>query len=150
MICEPVANKLKPANSYDAQFSVQWLTAAALVRGRLGLAELEPAEITDPEIMALTQKVTYSTYEDSPFPKAYSGEVVVTLDDGRTVSHREHINRGAAERPLTNAEIVAKFRGNAATAFNDDVSARMEAAMLGLDAAPLAAEALAAWSPNAI
>ncbi len=150
VICEPVANKLKPANSYDAQFSVQWLTAAALVRGRLGLAELEPAEITDPEIMALTQKVTYSTYEDSPFPKAYSGEVVVTLDDGRTVSHREHINRGAAERPLTNAEIVAKFRGNAATAFNDDVSARMEAAMLGLDAAPLAAEALAAWSPNAI
>ena len=113
-----MTNKLKPANSYDAQFSVQWLTAAAFVRGKFGLAELEPSEITDPEIMRLTQKVTYTEYQDSPFPKAYSGEVVVTLDDGRTLSHREHINRGAAERPLTNAEIVAKYRDNAGTAFD--------------------------------
>ncbi len=148
-ICEPVANKLKPANSYDAQFSVQWLTAAAFVRGKFGLAELEPSEITDPEIMRLTQKVTYTEYKDSPFPKAYSGEVVVTLDDGRTLSHREHINRGAAERPLTNAEIVAKYRDNAATAFDTETSARMETAMLGLEAAPLATDALAVWSPNA-
>lgn len=49
VICEPVANKLKPANSYDAQFSVQWLTAAALIKGKLGLAELEPAVIVEPE-----------------------------------------------------------------------------------------------------
>lgn len=150
VICEPVANKLKPANSYDAQFSVQWLTAAALVRGKLGLAELEPSEITDPEITSLTQKVTYAEYQDSPFPMAYSGEVVVTLDDGRTLSHREHINRGAAERPLANAEIVAKFRDNVATAFNAETSARMEAAMLNLESAPNAAEALAVWSPSGL
>ena len=149
-ICEPVANKLKPANSYDAQFSVQWLTAAAFVRGKLGLAELEPAEIIDPEIHALTQKVTYAEYKDSPFPKAYSCEVVVTLDDGRTVSHREHVNRGAAERPLSNAEIIEKFRANVATAFDPETSGRMEAAMLGLERAELAAPALAVFSPGAI
>lgn len=148
VICEPEANKLKPANSYDAQFSVQWLTAAALVRGRLGLAELEPGEITDPDILALTQKVRFAEYIDSPFPKAYSGEVAITLDDGRTLTHREHINRGAAERPLTNDEIVAKFRANAATACDRDTVARMEAAMLGLEAAPDAAAALACWSPG--
>lgn len=147
-ICEPVANKLKPANSYDAQFSVQWLTAAAFVRGRLGLAELEPAEIADPEIAALTQKVTFAEYKDSPFPKAYSGEVIVTLVDGRQLSHREHVNRGAAERPLANAEIVEKFRANAATAFDADTMARMEAAMLGLETASCAAGALAAFSPG--
>ena len=148
-VCEPEANKLKPANSYDAQFSVQWLTAAALIRGKLGLAELEPAEITDPEIARLTQKVKYAAYPDSPFPKAYSGEVTITLEDGRTVSHREHVNRGAADRPLSNGEIVAKFRDNVATAFDAETSARMEAAMLGLEAAPKAAEALAVWSPGA-
>lgn len=149
VICEPEANKLKPANSYDAQFSVQWLTAAAFVRGKLGLAELEPAEITDPQITALTQKVKFAEYKDSPFPRAYSGSVNVALKDGRKLSHREHINRGAADRPLSNAEIVEKFRDNVATAFDADTSARMEAAMLDLESAPLAAAALAAFSPGA-
>ncbi|MEZ5850995.1 MAG: MmgE/PrpD family protein [Hyphomicrobiaceae bacterium] len=149
VICEPEANKLKPANSYDAQFSVQWLTAAALVRGQLGLAELEPAEITDPAILAMTQKVKYAEYKDSPFPLAYSGEVVITLDNGETIAHREHINRGAAERPLTNEEIVAKFRGNAATVCNAETAEQMEAAMLGLDDAVQAADALKVWSPGA-
>lgn len=149
VICEPEASKLSPANSYDAQFSVQWLTAAALVRGKLGLAELDPAEIGDPEILALTRKVKFADYPDSPFPKAYSGEVVVTLDDGRTLSHREHVNRGAAERPLADSEIVAKFRDNASTRFDADTVARMEAAMLGLDRASRAVDVLSAFSPGA-
>jgi 2-methylcitrate dehydratase PrpD len=147
VICMPEANKLAPANSYDAQFSVQWLTAAAMVRGRLGLAELEPGQIDDPDIMALTRKVSFADYPDSPFPLAYSGEVIVTLADGRTVSHREHINRGAAERPLTNAEIVEKFRQNAETACSSDNVRRMERAMLDIESAKDAAGALSAFSP---
>jgi len=146
VICLPEANKLRPANSYDAQFSVQWLTAAALVKGRLGLAELEAPTIADPEIMALTQKVRFADYPDSPFPKAYSGEVIVKLADGRVLSHREHINRGAAERPLTNGEIVEKFRANATTAVDGTKTRRMEQAMLGLETATEAAAELAVFS----
>jgi 2-methylcitrate dehydratase PrpD len=149
VICVPEANKLKPANSYDAQFSLQWLTACAFIKGKLGLAELDPNEINEPEVLALTQKVKFGAYQDSPFPKAYSGEVIVTLDDGKKVSHREHINRGAADRPLSNAEIVTKFRDNVALAFNDEVIDRMQAAMLGLEAAPHAAQALQELSPAA-
>ena len=149
VICVPEANKLKPANSYDAQFSLQWLTACAFIKGKLGLAELEPGEINDPDVLALTQKVKFGAYQDSPFPKAYSGALTVTLDDGRKISHREHINRGAADRPLSNAEIVAKFRDNVALAFNDEVVDRMQEAMLGLEAAANAAEALQAFSPAA-
>ena len=149
VICVPEANKLKPANSYDAQFSLQWLTACAFIKGRLGLAELEPGQINDPEILALTQKVKFGAYQDSPFPKAYSGELIVTLDDGRKVAHREHINRGAADRPLSNAEIIAKFRDNAAMAFNEETVDRMQDAMLDLEAAANAAEALQVFSPAA-
>jgi 2-methylcitrate dehydratase PrpD len=145
-VCLPEANKLNPANSYDAQFSVQWLTACAFVNGRFGLAELMDDRIADPAVMALTQKVTFADFPESPFPKAYSGGVTVTLDDGRVLRHREPVNRGAADRPLANEEIIAKFRANAATAFNGDVVARMEAAMLGLDTAERGAERLAAFS----
>ena len=46
-VCEPVANKRRPANAYDAQFSIPYLVAASLVRGRFALAELEPEVLAD-------------------------------------------------------------------------------------------------------
>ena len=148
-MCEPEASKLKPANSYDAQFSVQYLTAVSLVRGRFGLAEIEPEAITDSDVLALTSKVKYGAYKDDEFPKLFHGEVIITLDDGKKLSHREHVNRGAADRPLTNAEIIAKFRDNAATAVNPDAIERMQASMLGIDKAQHGGEVLSAFSPAA-
>ncbi len=43
--------------------------------------------------------------------------MVVTTRDGRELSHREQINRGADGRPLTNEEIIAKFRANSEMTF---------------------------------
>ena len=40
IIAEPPANKLRPANEYDAKFSTQFVVATCLVKGRFGLAEL--------------------------------------------------------------------------------------------------------------
>ena len=134
-VCEPAANKKKPANSYDAQFSVPFLTAAAFLRQRLTLADIEEEALRDPDILKLADKFTYRADPDSPFPKAYSGELVVTKTDGQVLRHREHINRGAADRPLSNGEIVDKYRGNAALSVDKDKMARVEAAVLNLDRA---------------
>ncbi|MEE9588529.1 MAG: MmgE/PrpD family protein, partial [Hyphomicrobiaceae bacterium] len=146
-ICEPEPNKKRPKNDYDAKFSVQFLVAAALMKGRLTLDELEPDVLNDPDVLALTQKVAYRIDPESAFPKAYSGEVVVRLSDGRSLSHREHINRGAADRPLTNDEIVAKFRDNAAMVVDRATVERQIAAMLALDSDDVGAEALQVFSP---
>jgi hypothetical protein len=70
----------------------------------------------------------------SAFPRAYSGEVIVTTHDGRELRHREHVNRGAAERPLTNAEIVAKYHENARLAVSAERAGRIAEALLGLEA----------------
>ena len=145
-ICEPESNKKRPKNDYDAKFSVQFLVAAALVRGQLTLAELEPETLTDRDILALTEKVAFADDPESPFPAAYSGEVAITLADGQTIAHREHINRGAADRPLSNDEIVAKFRDNAAMLVNEDIIDRQQDAMLMLDETENALEALWVFS----
>jgi len=39
-------------------------------------------------------KVDYAVDAASTFPRHYSGEVMVTLDDGRTLKHRVAVNRG--------------------------------------------------------
>ena len=115
VICEPAANKRRPANDYDAKFSLPYVLAASLRAGKFGLAELEAGALADPQTLALAAKVGYRVDPDSGFPKHYSGEVIVRLADGRELRHRESVNRGAADRPLSNPEVEAKFMDNAAS-----------------------------------
>jgi 2-methylcitrate dehydratase PrpD len=121
VICEPAANKRRPANDYDAKFSLPYVVAASLRAGKFGLVELEPAALADEATLALAAKVGYRVDPDSGFPKHYSGELIVRLADGRELRHRESVNRGAADRPLGNAEVEAKFMDNAGTQLLHDV-----------------------------
>ena len=141
-VCEPVANKRRPANAYDAQFSIPYLVAASLVRGRFGLAELEPEVLADDTILRLCDLVDYEVDARSTFPRHYTGEVQIALKDGRTLVHREALNRGCADRPLSNAEIVDKFAGNAQLSLSVRQADEVREAVLGLDAAPDARAAI--------
>jgi 2-methylcitrate dehydratase PrpD len=110
VVCEPAEAKWAPRDEYDAKFSLPFVVAAALTRDRFTLAELEDDALGDAAILDLAQKVRVSEDPDSAFPAAYSGAVEIELADGRVLRHREQVNRGHDERPLTNAEVVAKFR----------------------------------------
>ena len=112
-VCEPVANKRNPANSYDAQFSIPYIVATGLLKGRFTLAELEDGFLKDRAVLNLASRVDYEIDPASTFPRHYTGEVVVETEDGRTLRHREGVNRGCADRPLSNGEVVAKFFDNA-------------------------------------
>jgi 2-methylcitrate dehydratase PrpD len=134
-VCEPEANKRRPANSYDAQFSIPYIVATGLLRGRFTLDELEPAAMADREVLSLAERVHYKIDAASTFPRHYTGEVIVTLETGEILRHREAINRGSADRPLSNAEIVAKYLDNACRMLTRDRAERVCTAVLGLDRA---------------
>jgi len=132
-VCEPVATKKQPQNSYDAQFSIPYIVATALVKGRFGLADLDDAALADPGVLALAQKVEYEADPASPFPKYYSGEVVVTTRDGKEFRHREEINRGAADRPISGADIEKKFMDNMLLAVSKSRAEEVRDLVLTLD-----------------
>ena len=141
-VCEPVANKRRPANAYDAQFSIPYLVAASLVRGRFGLAELEPEVLSDESILRLCDLVDYEVDPRSTFPRHYTGEVQISLKDGRKLVHREAMNRGCADRPLSNADIVDKFTGNARLSLSARQADEVRGAVLDLDRVPDARAAI--------
>lgn len=124
VVCEPQANKRQPKSAYDAQFSIHYLVAASLLRGRMSLAELAPEALNDRSILDLAARVEYRTDPNSQFPTHYSGEVTAVLTGGNEVTARRDRNRGAPDQPLTNDEIAEKFAQNAATAV---APARLEA-----------------------
>ena len=113
IVCEPLDKKRRPANDYDAQFSLPFAIAVALKRRQFTLAELLPAVYSDPQILALCDLVTCEVDPRSAFPRYYSGELVVTTKDGRVLTHRENENRGCGDRPLSDAEIQKKYADNA-------------------------------------
>lgn len=133
VVCEPEAAKRRPANAYEAQFSVHYTIAATLVRGRFTLAELEPEATGDPRIQELCQRIAYEIDPDSAYPRFYSGEVIVDTTDGRALRHREAVNRGADERPLAVDEILAKFRANAERTITPTHASRIVDMVLSLD-----------------
>src|SRR5215470_3760043 len=145
-ICEPVANKRNPANSYDAQFSLPYIVATGLAKGRFTLAELEDDAIEDAAVLDLASRVDYEIDPASTFPRHYTGEVIVETADGRTLRQREGVNRGCADRPLSNDEVVAKFFDNADRATPRASAERLRDAVLGCDksGARALADALAA------
>jgi 2-methylcitrate dehydratase PrpD len=112
-VAEPAEMRRRPASDYMAKFSVQFVVAACLVRGKFGFAELEHDALKDREILKLAQRVSHETDPQSEFPKYFSGGVVVTTRDGRELVHMEKVNRGAGDRALTADEIADKFIDNA-------------------------------------
>jgi 2-methylcitrate dehydratase PrpD len=133
-VCEPAANKKRPQSDYDAKFSIPFCVAAGLLRGKVGLAELKEEALADPAILALAAKVGYEVDPAADFPRYYSGEVVVTLDDGREERHREHINRGSAERPISNAQVMEKYLDNATLTVSRERAQAIAEAVLELPA----------------
>jgi 2-methylcitrate dehydratase PrpD len=132
-VCIPAAIRRKPTDTYAAVFSVYYGVAVALARGRYGLADLEPAVLADPHVLALIERTEYKIDPHSTFPRYYSGAVRVTTHDGRTFEQREDVHRGAPERPLGESAIITKFMDNAARRLSGDKPARIRDAVLGLE-----------------
>ncbi|OGB77466.1 MAG: 2-methylcitrate dehydratase [Burkholderiales bacterium RIFCSPLOWO2_12_FULL_67_210] len=139
VVCEPVAAKRRPANVYESQFSIHHLVAVALLRGQLGLAELDAANLADPQIQALADRIEHLADSDADYPTFFSGELRVRTRDGREFRRRESAHRGAPDRPITAADIEAKFMGNALPALPRDQALRLRDAVLSADRAPDAA-----------
>ena len=132
-VCEPLANKRSPANSYDAQFSAPYIVATALLKGRFTLADLEDAALRDSAVLGLAARVDYEIDPTSTFPRHYTGEVIVETEDGRRLRHREAMNRGCADRPLSNEEVVRKFFDNARRAVASEEAVCIRDAVLDFD-----------------
>jgi 2-methylcitrate dehydratase PrpD len=96
-----------------AQFSVQYSIACALVRGRLGVAEISDAAVCSPTLLALARRVRMRT-DPAHTARFAPIEVTARTRDGRVLAARGEVLPGTPDHPLSAAEIEAKFRANVA------------------------------------
>jgi 2-methylcitrate dehydratase PrpD len=134
IVCEPREAKLRPRSSYDAQFSLPYSVASALLDGRIGLDTYGAERLGERRRLALAARVSHVVDSDSAFPAGFPGWVRVRLRDGRTLEARVPDGRGSLARPLPPTAIVDKFRANAARALPTSRIAQIERVVLRLDA----------------
>jgi 2-methylcitrate dehydratase PrpD len=116
VIVNPLARTLcdraAPRDSLEGKLSLQHTAAVALCDGEVGVAQFLDPRVRSPDVDALRDKVVLTTDEATGLDQA---RVRVTLVTG--ARHETFIThaRGSLQRPLTDAELDAKFRALAAT-----------------------------------
>jgi len=104
--------KLRPTSRETADHSMFYCCAAALIDGDVTLATFDEHRLTDPKLLDLIDRTTI--VEDAScnagYPRGIPNDVAITCSDGTTVSKRVDFPRGHAGNPMTDDEVIAKFR----------------------------------------
>lgn len=147
-IGEPLATKQAPETGYQAQFSGPFTVAAALVGGSglgLGLSDFTDERAGDPVLRDLMARITVggSAECDAIYPHQFPAILEVVTTDGRTLTERVLVNRGGPDRPLSPAELRAKFADNTSSLLGPRTTSRVIDAVVGLADVPAGTGAVA-------
>ena len=95
----------------EAQYSLPFPVAAALVYGDIGPEEVSPPKLADPRVTELQQKMTLCDDADfsARFPAERWARVRIVLTDGRTFVSEPARARGNPENPLADDELRSKY-----------------------------------------
>jgi 2-methylcitrate dehydratase PrpD len=118
IVCEPRGEKIAPQNDWQGRGSLPYSLAEALVTGRLDGTSYRGDAATRGAVRALAAKIEHEV-DRSAKPDQFKGWVIAELEDGRVLERIEPYNRGSAERPLRDFDILKKFRDNAGTRFDE-------------------------------
>jgi 2-methylcitrate dehydratase PrpD len=101
-----LTGKKEPADGLQAKFSVYHGCAAGLVFGRAGEAEFDDEVVRRSDLVALRRKVVATV--DDAIDEA-SADVTAVLTDGRRVHVFVEHAVGSLRKPMTDAQLDAKF-----------------------------------------
>ena len=111
VICEPAERKYRPTNVVEAQFSLPFGVAVAVVKRRAGLDEFSEVMLEDAAIVALMSKVGYERDPEleKNYPKEWPAWARVSLTNGQEVSAQVRFPKGDPENPLSWDELRVKY-----------------------------------------
>jgi 2-methylcitrate dehydratase PrpD len=112
IVAEPKEKKYNPESVVDAQFSMPFGAAIAVLDGAAGLDQFTITKARSPKVRELMAKVVMvkDASIEATFPKEWPARVVVELTSGQRFENFVRYPKGDPENPLTWDEMIAKFR----------------------------------------
>lgn len=106
-----LSNARAPSTLEGAQYSYYFSCAVAALHGAQALQPVDPALLTDPEILGLAARIRLGTHDDfsDAFPALTPCRVTLDQGDGpRTLTIQHPL--GDVQNPMSQAQVVEKFR----------------------------------------
>jgi 2-methylcitrate dehydratase len=134
--------KYEPRTKETADHSLPYCIAVAVCKGNVLPSDFEEEALTDPFVWEMLPKikVVADPEIDGLFPKVKRAIVTITTDDDRSYTVQEDHAKGRAERPLSDEELIDKFRANASHVMSDGAMDNVVDATFALEEASIVSE----------
>lgn len=110
--CGLAESSREPKLPTEAKFSTPYTAACALMYGKVGLEDFEPAAIARPQVRELMRKIKVTEDEEltGRYPSHWGCRMEVEMEDGRIFRKEIQDASGSADAPLTAKQILAKVK----------------------------------------
>lgn len=117
LVADPIEAKYAPQTRVDAQFSLPFGVATALIHGRGTVNEFRESQLHNPTILDLARRVTihHDKALDQAYPAMWPSWCEIDMQDGRTLRGDVITTKGEPENPLTASGVREKFDALAQT-----------------------------------
>jgi 2-methylcitrate dehydratase len=128
-------SKYEPRTKETADHSLPYCIAVAVCKGNVLPSDFEEEAISDPFVWETLPKIKVVADPgiDAMFPGVKRAIVTIATEGGQSFTLQEDHAKGCAENPLSDDELVAKFRANASAAMTGKAMDRLIDATLGLE-----------------
>ena len=111
LIAEPIESKYTPQSIVDAQFSMPFGAAVALLYGKAGLKEFQLSTIQSRPVREMMRKVEciVDPELDRTFPKQWRATAEILTEDEKRYSTTVEYPKGDPENPLSWEEMKERF-----------------------------------------
>jgi 2-methylcitrate dehydratase len=119
----------------QADHSLPYLLAVALIDGDVMPAQFNPERIIKPDVQALLKKVSVKPSHEftEQYPKKMPARITVRLQDGKVVEHEVQDYPGLASHPFTWEEAVQKFDTLVAGRIDEGLSGEIKNAVRSVE-----------------
>ena len=112
-VCIPAEVKSRPRVVVDAQFSIPFCVATALIKREVFISDFTPAGLSDPQVLRLAALVR--PHVDPHLQKQHGrgvspASVAITLKNGKVHSATRIVAHGGVDAPMDFEMLAAKFR----------------------------------------
>jgi len=130
--------KWRPTSRETADHSMGYCVAVALLDGDVTRASFDEQRIRDATVLALLDRIRIvETAEcNAGYPDGIPNRLIIRTGDGRELERLVKYPRGHAGNPMTDEEVIAKFRRQAEGVVSAATAQRLIELALALDTLP--------------
>ena len=112
LVVEPREQKYQPKSVVEAQFSMPFGAAVAVLYRAAGIDQFTEENTQSPDVRRMMGKVVMSKHAkiEQNFPQEWAAIVTIALTDGRTFEKHITHPKGDPANVLTRHELIAKFK----------------------------------------